>query len=87
MMGLRMPLSYWGHSIIWGSTFLMFVIGPALISMTETVLIVLKSLGYIKGSWVLVLFGPPLLEIMIPVAFCGIGMVLVLIGTSPDEVK
>jgi hypothetical protein len=86
-MGLRMPLSYWGHNIVWGSTLLMFVIAPALISITETVLIALKLLGYIKGSWVLVLFGPLLLEITIPVAFCGIGMVLVLLGTSPYEVK
>jgi hypothetical protein len=82
-MSLRTSLTHLGSNIMIVAAFLMYFIAPALASITWIVLFLLKLLGYIGWSWAVVILCPILFEV-IPLAFIGIGSLLMMLGASPQ---
>lgn len=83
-MGVRRTLGNVGLNIVMVSGFALIFVAPAIVSIVDTILILLKLLGYIKWSWLAVIFGPMLIEV-IPLVFGGIGLLLVMFEPSVQK--
>jgi hypothetical protein len=71
-----------GGKILLGASFVSLFVAPALTSIVEIVFFLLKLLGYIEWSWLVVLLSPLLIE-AIPFAFWGIGFLLMILRPTP----